>query len=506
MRVNTATLLKTLSYASIAVALWLGLGDSAQAGSRTIFCLPGQVLKQGYCVPLGKAPDAFSGAALASQAVSELSETTTQENTRSTLKKIGDRREEEKARCAEGFTRVNGVCQPITPPVPEKVTVVAPPSSPKAKKMKKPKGAAIRPEKEQVPAAKVVRRERLVPVLPPPAIAPPPAMVCKDQPCAPIPIEPAVRYASWAQIFGDYEHRDATGIAVSPLSVVPTITTTTAVQSNTATGGFQAGADLTTRGVLYADDGLITGVMAGFAYSSLTLNVQSLSIPDFVASSSHTNARLFGPTVGLYATYFTGAFSTDFLLKADILTLNEGFADFGPGVTTGGGLPRNAGSSVGLINTTAAGDLNYRFDLYPNFWVEPTVGTQIVGAFYQSGAEQLGLHNGSLVMVQGGARFGTTTLINDRILMTTVLTGLAYDDVVVTGNILHAEADIIHQQAFASGNNILENADRGEVRGRGILAFNFDFGQGVSSFIQGDVRGGKGLFGAGGKAGIRYVW
>jgi len=44
------------------------------------------------------------------------------------------------------------------------------------------------------------------------------------------------------------------------------------------------------------------------------------------------------------------------------------------------------------------------------------------------------------------------------------------------------------------------------VRGRGILALNFDFGQGVSSYVLGDVRGGKGLFGVGGKAGVRYQW
>ena len=35
---------------------------------------------------------------------------------------------------------------------------------------------------------------------------------------------------------------------------------------------------------------------------------------------------------------------------------------------------------------------------------------------------------------------------------------------------------------------------------------NFDFGQGISSFIQGEVRGGQGLFGAGGKAGVRVQW
>src|SRR5205807_1852720 len=105
------------------------------------------------------------------------------------------------------------------------------------------KGAAIRPEAEQLPPAKVIRRERVVPVQPPPAVALPPAMVCKDQPCAPIPIEPAVRYASWAQVYGDYEHRDAFGFAFRNSSFGDVITTTTAVQSKTATGGFQAGAD-----------------------------------------------------------------------------------------------------------------------------------------------------------------------------------------------------------------------------------------------------------------------
>jgi hypothetical protein len=55
-------------------------------------------------------------------------------------------------------------------------------------------------------------------------------------------------------------------------------------------------------------------------------------------------------------------------------------------------------------------------------------------------------------------------------------------------------------------NNLLAQADQGQVRGRGILALNFDFGQGVSSFVQGEARGGKGLFGAGGKAGVRVQW
>jgi hypothetical protein len=40
----------------------------------------------------------------------------------------------------------------------------------------------------------------------------------------------------------------------------------------------------------------------------------------------------------------------------------------------------------------------------------------------------------------------------------------------------------------------------------GIVALNLDYGNGVSSFIQGDVYGGDHLIGAGGKAGIRYQW
>jgi hypothetical protein len=82
--------------------------------------------------------------------------------------------------------------------------------------------------------------------------------------------------------------------------------------------------------------------------------------------------------------------------------------------------------------------------------------------------------------------------------VTSVLTGLAYNDVVVQGGVI---------PAFASqGNNLLAQADQGFMRGQGILALNFDFGYGMSSFVQGDVYGGAHLFGAGGRGGIRYQW
>jgi hypothetical protein len=122
----------------------------------------------------------------------------------------------------------------------------------------------------------------------------------------------------------------------------------------------------------------------------------------------------------------------------------------------------------------------------------------IPNSSYGGNAFQFGLADGNLVMVQGGARFGTTTLIDNHILMTTTLTGLAYDDVLITGSFIPART--------ANGINLLIQSDQGLVRGRGILAFDVDFGGGISSFVQGEVRGGAHLFGAGGRAGVRYQW
>jgi len=214
--------------------------------------------------------------------------------------------------------------------------------------------------------------------------------------------------------------------------------------------------------------------------------------------------------VGGYATYFNGGFSSDVTVKFDFLTLNETFNDVlattGPAANPPDGpppgfVPFAGAGSVNLLNSTVVGNLNYRFNLYPNFWIEPTVGAQYTNSSYGSGAAQLGLADGYLVRVQGGARFGTSTLLSNGVLMTTTLTGLAYNDVVVQGGFVPAFAPL-----GSLGNNLLVQADQGLMRGQGILALNFDFGRGMSSFVQGDVYGGAHLFGAGGRAGLRYQW
>ncbi len=450
-------------------------------------------LQNGACTNNGQLTDpaALSGAALASQALSELSQSTTQETARSAEHSIANRRDEEEQRCAAGFSRVNGVCERNPPPAAEEAAppVPAPRVVQRAKKTK----AAARIPAEAPP--KIVYAPKA-----PAPVAPPP-----------LPVEAPWRYGVWGQVFGEYEKRDATGVVtlssadfinIATGGLTPVAPVDVSVQSRMGTVGFQAGLDLTSRGLLVNNDGLIAGVLVGYLSSNVTLNTVGVSTNPGVVSNSVSSltATMSGPTLGLYATYFSGGFSTDVLAKFDILSLNQNFTDNlafgGPAGPFAFGF--SGSNSTSLLDTTIAANLNYRFDLYPNFWFEPTVGAQFTALNYGGGAAALGLANGTQVMVQGGARIGTRSVFSNNILMTTTLTGLAYDDVVVSGGFIPG--------AGFNGNNILADADRGQVRGRGILAFNFDFGQGLTSFVQGGVHGGKGLFGAGGKAGVRYQW
>ena len=172
---------------------------------------------------------AFSGAALASQALSELSQTTTQTTTKEIGKAIVERREQERER------------------------------------MRRP----VRPARE-------VPREK-----------PKPAEVVRKEPPPP-PIEPAVRFGTWIQVFGDYQKRDAAGPGILnccfgsvnnanriPFNgVQPNLALN--IDSRTSTVGFVAGADLTTQGLF---SGFIAGVTAGYTWSEMKLNTSATAIP-----------------------------------------------------------------------------------------------------------------------------------------------------------------------------------------------------------------------------------
>jgi hypothetical protein len=442
------------------------IGYPAEVRAQTIFCpatfsgstSPNQVvaLSNGSCT--NGQDGAFSGAALASQALSELSQTTTQTSTKEIGKAIVERREQERER------------------------------------MRRPVRPAREVPREKPKPAEVVRKA-----------PPPPAL---------LPIEPAVRFGTWTQVFGDYQKRDAAGPGTLNCCIInklpfggnqPNLALN--IDSRTSTVGFVAGADLTTQGLF---SGFIAGVTAGYTWSEMKLNTSATAVPTAGVTSDNQNrlpgtgvsqlrATVSGPTVGAYATYFSAGFSTDVTVKFDFLTVDETFNDLlATTITQNPFIPFAGAGSVNLLNSTVVGNLNYRFDLYPNFWIEPTVGVAYTNSSYGSGAAQLGLADGNLVRVQGGARFGTSILLSNGVLMTPILTGLAYNDVVVQGGVL---------PVFAfQGNNLLAQSDQGFMRGQGIFALNFDFGDGWSSLVQGDVYGGAHLFGAGGRAGLRYQW
>ena len=81
--------------------------------------------------------------------------------------------------------------------------------------------------------------------------------------------------------------------------------------------------------------------------------------------------------------------------------------------------------------------------------------------------------------------------------VTTLLTGLIFDDVIVHGNNIQAGS-------FGASGNIL--SDQGKVQGEAIASVNFDLGRGLSASVQGEVYGGQNIFGAGGKGTIRMQW
>jgi len=304
------------------------------------------------------------------------------------------------------------------------------------------------------------------PRTPPPQTATP--MVVKALP--PPVAAPGYSPAIWTQVFGDFEKRDH--ITSSAFNDLGAKTTTWSVIS---------GVDFTFRNVGTGGDVLLLGLLAGYTSS------------DVHFTNSSTVAHVTGPSVGAYGVYVRGPFSTDLTFKADLFSLDESFSEI-----IGTNPPTvNAGSaSVDMTNFIVANNYNYRIPLSAAQWVEPTAGFRFTQTNYGSGAAALGLADGHIFRVQGGARLGIESDWN-AIHVTTVVTGLAYSDVSITGGTSTTDG-FVNPTIFAS--------DEGKLRGEGIFAVNLDYNNGWSSFALADVRGGQDFFGYGGRLGLRYQW
>jgi hypothetical protein len=401
---------------------------------------------------------AYSNAALASQSLGELSQSSTQEATKATMASIAERRASEQQSCPNGFVRINGTCMPVE--------------------------TALRFAAEPPDATAMAIPTPLL------AIAPPLTKAPAKQPL----IEPP-HWAVWAQAYGAYERLSGQSPGLGEFSVLALN-----VNSTTWTGGVLGGADYTFHNVASAGDGLIVGMLLGYESSHVSLTASSISSdPTSPNGFSTMKAQLSGPTTGVYASYFNGGFSTDLAFKAQFYNLNIAFTDllgfqsnplFGFPPTS---VPFSGTGTTQLNNYTTSANVNYRIPTGATTWVEPTAGFEYKISDYASGADQFGLADGTLLRLQGGARFGFEGAWNG-VRMSMVVTGLLYDDVLVAGGVL------------ANSPNPLILADEGKLRAEGILALNFYHGNGVNSFVQADLVGGEGLFGVAGKAGVRLAW
>jgi hypothetical protein len=258
--------------------------------------------------------------------------------------------------------------------------------------------------------------------------------------------------AVWGQGFGDYEQRTGTfnGVDIGRI---------------TRTWGFIGGIDKTFVSLTSKNDALVIGLLSGDTSAG-------------VDAALGNTAHISGPSVGAYGVYVNGGFSTDLTFKADFFGVDQ--TQIGIGA-----------SSFGVNNYTEAFNVNNKYTLSPAWWVEPTAGFLHTNTIWNGMGHDLGMIDGETWRVQGGARIGWNGVWNAMQVEGT-LAAMAYDDVSIRGG------------TISTITAPLVPTDEGKVFGQLIGKLNFDYSHGLSSYIEGEVRGRDGVVGAAGRVGVRY--
>ncbi len=247
--------------------------------------------------------------------------------------------------------------------------------------------------------------------------------------------------SAWVQGFGDFEKH--TGV----LDGVD-------IGSKASTGGGVAGADVILRNI-WGSDAMVFGILGG-------------GVSSHVSNNDGSTATVRGPSAGVYAMWIKGGFSTDLTFKDDFLTLDAST------------LP----ASARLNNYVTSWNANYRQEYGP-WWMEPTVGVNYTRSVWHSQ-----FNDGDTWRLQGGARVGTVFNWNGMS-VSPVLTALIYDDVSVRGATLAT--------AVTSAPSI----DQGKLAGKLNGKLNFEHGNGLTSFVEAEVRGHEHMVGVLGTVGLR---
>jgi autotransporter-like protein len=254
----------------------------------------------------------------------------------------------------------------------------------------------------------------------------------------------------------------------------------TNLASNTSSYVGLAGIDFLRSQFIFNGDYLLIGVLGGDAYTHSSAAVG-------------TNTNVKAPTIGAYAAYILGGFSTDFAFTSSFM-----------GLDTANSLGPAAIGNMYLTSYSYASNLNYRFNFTNNWWLEPTVGFTYFDQVWGDAEHALGFTDGQVTRVQGGLRAGTWFMWGATRIEPT-LTGLAYSDTSVRGG-----------TAFAAGVPGIPTftgaplpTDQGEVWGKGIAKVNFVFSSNFSAYLEGEVyrtSGAVDLRGYAGTVGLRLTF
>jgi len=270
----------------------------------------------------------------------------------------------------------------------------------------------------------------------------------------PAPPPPAIQYATWGQGFADGEWRNETFNGVD-------------FGRRTGTGGAIVGADATKLGFLSADDALVVGIIGG-------------GTTTHVRNNDGSTSDVHGPGAGVYEAWVKGGLSIDSTFKADFFDLRS----TNLGVET----------RLGLNNYSWASNISYKVD-FTTWWWEPTAGFSYTRTVWDSASRAQGLEDGRTTRLQAGARVGTSFDWGSAKVESS-LSGRLYDDVSVQGGSV---------AAATAGNNLVPT-DEGKIFGQLIGKLNFDWGHGLSTYVEGEARGRDHVFGAAGRVGLRYAF
>jgi hypothetical protein len=268
------------------------------------------------------------------------------------------------------------------------------------------------------------------------------------------PAQPSlVSYSAWGQGTIDYQSRTGTSAGFN-------------IGSNTLTAAALAGGNATVQSLTSASDALVLGLLAGDTAAS-------------VRNADGSTARVDGPSVGAYGAYVNRGFSIDGTFKTDFLGVDQTVA----GLVT----------PFGLINYTAAGNVNFKQDL-GSWWYQPTAGISDTRTVWNGGSKAFGMTDGTDVRVQGGARFGSGFDWAGTHFDGT-LTLLAYDDVLISGGTL----------AVATGTP-LTPTEQGKVFGQAIGRLEAQLTKNWSASVEGEFRGSTDIYGLAGRIGVTYTF